>query len=113
MLQANGIFPSIAAERLAGFKQTATEISEIVRGEPGTLQQDWFLSADETRCVVRETYADSAAALAHVGNVGPKLMALAELGGGIQIEIFGRPNDELAGVLAGFGAVTYEHFRSK
>ena len=38
----------------------------ITNADDGVLHYDWYLSDDGTRCVVRETYADSGAALAHL-----------------------------------------------
>ena len=49
----------------------------IVRAkDPGTLLYDWYLSADEKECLVRETYASSEAMLAHMANVGAELQAM-------------------------------------
>ena len=47
-------------------------VNENEKGK-GALQYDWFFSPDETECVVRESYADSNAVLAHMGNVGELL----------------------------------------
>ena len=58
-LQVNATFPNISPEATAEFKQLAADALSTIRNEPGTLQHDWFLSADGSRCVVRETYASS------------------------------------------------------
>ena len=67
-LQLTATIPSIPADRLAEFKDLAARALELTRGEEATLQYDWFLSEDETKCVVRETYANSDAVLAHMAN---------------------------------------------
>jgi quinol monooxygenase YgiN len=59
--------------------------------DPGTLQYDWFVDAEQSEAVVRETYVDSDALLAHIANLGdafPALLATCEL----SIEIFGEPS---------------------
>ncbi len=48
--------------------------------EPGCLGYDFTINGDQVAC--RESYVDAAAALAHLGNVGPELdemLALCEL----------------------------------
>ena len=54
------------------------------------------LLEDETKCEVREVYADSEAMLAHIATVGDVLGPLVELGGGLEAEVFGSPSAELA-----------------
>ena len=85
-LQVNATFPSISPDAADQFTQLAAEALATIRGEPGTLQHDWFLSDDGTRCVVRETYASSDAFLAHLAAAGPLLGRLVELGGGLELE---------------------------
>jgi Antibiotic biosynthesis monooxygenase len=98
---------------LAEFKQLAAEALDAVRGEPGALQYDWFFSDDGTRCVVRETYANSDAVLAHVDNVGPLLGRLVELGGGLELEVFGEPSEALRNALAAFNPPVYSFVQGK
>ena len=98
---ATAILPNIAPASLAEFKDLAATILERVRTEPGTLQHDWFLNSDETRCVVHEGYVDSEAVLAHLGNVGEFLGKLIELGGGVELEVFGDPSPDLVAAPAG------------
>ena len=62
--------PNIAPGDLAEFKELARRALELTKDQTTTLQYDWFLSDDETKCVVRETYANSDAGLAHVTNMG-------------------------------------------
>jgi hypothetical protein len=87
---------------LLSVKRVAAEALELTIPEPGTLHYDWFFTEDETRCVVREIYADSDAMLAHLGNVGDLLGRLVELGGGLEPEGFGSPSAELADAIAPF-----------
>ena len=82
-------FPAIAADKVDEFTLLAASSVEIVRGEPGNLQYDWFLSDDRTRCVVVERYVDSDAVLAHLGGVAQVLGQLAVLGGGLEVDVLG------------------------
>ena len=112
-IQLTAILPNIAPERLAEFKEAAARALEITKNEPATLQYDWFFSDDETKCVVRETYADSQAVLSHVANVGDLIGQIAELGGGLEIEAFGDPSPELLETAAAFNATIYRYFQGK
>ena len=60
----------------------------------GALQYDWFFSPDNSVCIVRETYTDSNAVLAHMGNVGELLGQLLGMSD-FELEIFGNPSEEL------------------
>ena len=112
-IQATATFPAIAADNLGEFKQLAGEALDAARGEPGTLQYDWFFSDDGTRCVVRETYRSSDDVLAHLGNVGPLLGRLVELGGGLELEVFGEPSPALRDATAAFQPLTYSYLQGK
>ena len=112
-IQVSAVFPNIAPADLAAFKQVAAEALKLTIPEPGTLHYDWFFSEDETKCVVREIYADSDAMLAHLGNVGELLGRLIELGGGLEPEGFGSPSAALAEAIAPFSPTMYGHFQGK
>jgi antibiotic biosynthesis monooxygenase len=112
-LQVTARLLSIAKEDLDEFKRIAAELRGVAAGEDGTLQYDWFFNADETQCVVRETYASSEAVLAHVGNVGELLGTVIQLGGGMELEVFGDPSDELLEATLALNPVVYTHFQSK
>jgi hypothetical protein len=58
-LQVNATFPNITPDAVDEFKQVAAEALATIRGEPGTLQHDWFFSGDGAQCIVREAYASS------------------------------------------------------
>jgi len=82
--------------KLAEFKEVAAACMESVREkDTGTLQYDWFFNADETECVVRETYRDSGAVLEHIGNLGETMGALLSVCD-MDLEVYGSPTQELA-----------------
>ena len=112
-IQASATFPSIAAHNLSDFKQLAAELLDAVRSEAGTLQYDWFFSDDSSQCVVRETYRSSDALLAHLGNAGPSLGRLVELGGGLKLEVFGEPSATLLNAIAAFEPTIYSYSQGK
>jgi quinol monooxygenase YgiN len=106
-------FPNILQEDLEAFKKHADDAIAVVRGEPGTLQYDWFLSEDRTRCVVKERYGDCAGLLAHLANVGPLLGPLAALGGGLDVQVFGDLSPQARKAVGSGGAALYSFFAGK
>ena len=112
-IQLTATMPNIAPGDLAEFKEVAARALELTKGEATTLQYDWFFSDDETKCVVRETYANSDAILAHMANVGDLVGKLTELGGGLEIEAFGDPSPELLEAAAAFEPTVYRFFQGK
>lgn len=75
---------------------------EIVQAtEPGTLQYDLFLNADQSECMFIERYRDSQAAMDHATNLGDlfgPVLATVEV---VHGELLGEPNAELRAKLAG------------
>ena len=65
-----GTFLNIDPAKLSAFKQVVAEAVALAKNEEGTLRYEYFLSPDETTCVVLETYASSEAALAHMTGMG-------------------------------------------
>ncbi len=112
-LQVTATFPSIASENLAEFKQLAAQAIEITKDEAGNSQYDWYFNHDETSCVVRETYESSAAVLTHMGNVGALLGTIVELGGGLELEVFGSPSAELMQAAASLQPSVYSYVQGE
>ena len=111
-LQVSARFPDIKRDNLDEFKKLAAEMLEITKGEPGTLQYDYFLNSDETVCMVRETYASSDAHMAHVANMGDRLPRLGELGSGlVDAEVFGSPSPAHSEFFADFNPTVYSYFQ--
>ena len=112
-IQVSATFPSISPDDADEFKQLAAEALATIRGEADTLQHDWFFSDDGARCVVREAYADSNAFLAHLAGSGPQLGRLVELGGGLELEVFGAPSAALRDAIAAFEPRIYSYSQGK
>ena len=76
---------------------TATQANE-----PGALSYEWSTNDDKTMCHVYERYADPAATMVHMGNFGSKYMKrFFSLMSPLGIFVYGSPNDEVKGALAG------------
>lgn len=57
--------------KLDEFKALADEMSAATKAnEPGALGYHWSLTDDKSACHLFESYADSAAAMTHLGNFG-------------------------------------------
>jgi quinol monooxygenase YgiN len=112
-IQLTVTFPKITPDSLDEFKRLAGEALKIAADEPGLLQYDWFFNADEMACVVRETFESSDAVLIHLGSVSDILGPVVELGGGIEIEMFGNPSAQLVQALEAFSPTCYSYFQGK
>ena len=92
---------------LSDFKAVAARCLESVNTkDTGTLQYDWFLNEEGSECVVREHYRDSDAVFEHITNLGDtlgELLATADMA----LELYGTPNEALAGALGEMGAKVY------
>lgn len=98
---------SIKEGKLDEFKGAAATCRAIVKEkDTGTLRYDWYLSDDQSVCVVLESYENSDAVLAHMGNLGDALGALLALSD-LKLEIYGTPSAQLAEAVAGLDAVQY------
>ena len=112
-LQINATFPNISPDAAEAFEQLAAEAMVAIRNETDTLRHDWFFSDDGARCVVREMYASSDAFLAHLAAAGALLGRLVELGGGIELEVFGEPSAALSDAIAAFQPRVYRFGQGK
>lgn len=83
----------------------AEMVASTKANEPGTLIYEWFLSADGTTCHLYERYADSAAAMVHIGTFASqwadRMLACVEP---TALWVWGEPSAEVRGALDGFGA---------
>jgi quinol monooxygenase YgiN len=98
--------------RVKEFNALAAECMQKVREQDsGTIQYDWFFNEDQTECVVRETYKDSKALLAHIANLGAAVGAIFAIADWT-IEIFGNPTPELLQAAAALNPKIYFPFQS-
>lgn len=81
--------------KLDEFKRLAATCVELVRAkDTGTMQYEFFLSSDDTECLVLERYRDSQALLDHQENLGDTLAAIFQTCSG-SVEVCGTPSAEL------------------
>ncbi len=97
--------------RLEEFKIVAAGALETVREkDTGVRQYDWFLSADQSECVVRERYVDSQALLDHLAIVSEQLGALVGLSD-LSLELYGDPSPELLQALDAFNPAVLSYLQ--
>ena len=92
--------------RLDEARALMAEMVDATRQESGTLGYEWFLSRDGSSCHIHERYADSAAAMEHLGTFGARfadrfLACFAPTA----LHVYGEPSEDLRAALDGFGAV--------
>jgi quinol monooxygenase YgiN len=97
--------------KLDEFKKEAERCLSIVKEkDKDTLVFDWYFSEDQTEYVVIETYPDSNALLAHLGNLGDlfgRLLQVADF----QSEIYGSPSAELINATKGLKIKVYTFYQ--
>ena len=97
--------------KLEQFKELATQARKAVKEkEPRALQYDWFFNAEQTECVVRESYADSNAVFEHLANVGALLGQILQVSD-MSLEVFGNPSEELRTAIAPMNPKIYSYYQ--
>ena len=97
---------SVREGQLNDARELMTEMVESTRGEAGTLGYEWFLAPGGTVCHLNERYADSDAAMVHLGTFGAKFAErFLECFEPTGLHVYGEPSDEVRAVLDNFGAV--------
>ena len=84
----------------------------VEANEIDTINYQFYLNKEETRCIVHETYVNSEAALAHNDGIAsrtilPKIFSLAKVS---RFEVYGDPSEELEKLLGSFGAQIFSLF---
>lgn len=97
---------TIREGKLAAFKAVAADLMTAVREQDTkTLRYDWYWNADESVCVIRESYPDMEAVKehrSHIKEVGKRMRDVAEL----SFEVYGDP-----AVDVGPHATPYQRFQ--
>jgi quinol monooxygenase YgiN len=97
--------------KLEEYKKLAEECLSLVKAkDKDTLQFDWYFDEEQTECVLRETYPDSNALLAHLGNIGELLGKLLAVGD-FSAEVYGQPSDELLKATSGLKLKVYTFYQ--
>lgn len=98
--------------KLTEFEKAVAAMNEGTAKEPGALAYDWFLTADRKRCRLLETYADAAAARAHInGHVVQQLVPQLLQSSKIErFEVYGAPDEHSATLLRSIGAEIFAYW---
>ncbi len=89
-----------------GFKTLVADLVASAKTEPGTLIYECSQSSDGQRCHIYERYADSSAALTHIGTFGEKFATrFREVFAPVHFIVYGSPDEAVREALAGFGPV--------
>ena len=99
---------------LEGFKRQAAEMMRLTNElDTKTVRYDWFLSADETECEVREAYVDADALIEHAQHIGEARNKLfRDFADGHTITFYAKPSPALATAMEAMppGAVAVRQF---
>jgi quinol monooxygenase YgiN len=95
------------------YKKLIQEMSRMVEAnEPDTINYQFYLNRDETKCMVHETYANSEAVFAHNNGVAsqtllPKIFSVSKIS---RFDVYGNPSEELQKILKSFSTQVFNLF---
>ena len=94
------------------FAATMKSMTAGTAKEAGALEYEWYLSKDNNRCRLLETYADVEAMKAHLASsvvreLVPKLLGFSTMS---RFEVYGAPDEQSAATLASVGAEIFRHW---
>ena len=104
---------TIEEGKIEEYKKLVQDMSRVVEAnEPDTINYQFYLNKDETKCIVNEIYTNSEAALAHITGIAsqtilPKIFKVSRIS---RFDVYGNPGEELQKVLTGFGPQSYNLF---
>ena len=102
---------SIPEGKIDEFKRMSDEIVGTVEAnEPNTFTYEWYISDDNKKCNVVETFKDSEAMMAHLGDVGESLGKLSEIAQLTGMMVYGHASDELRQALDPFRPEIFERW---
>jgi hypothetical protein len=102
---------AVKPDRLEDFRALMEEMVASTRAEPGALGYEWFVSDDGGVVHLAERYANTAAALAHVGVFGERFAGrFLEAASPTRFTVMGTPSDDLKAALSGFDPVFLRPF---
>ncbi|MDH4259854.1 MAG: hypothetical protein OEZ09_10355 [Betaproteobacteria bacterium] len=83
--------------QLPGFKRQASEcIRQTKEKDTKTLRYDWYLSADQTECEIRESYEGADGLVEHRVHIGEALDRLfGEFADNHAVTVYGEPSQQL------------------
>jgi quinol monooxygenase YgiN len=98
--------------KLEDFLSVARDLMDTMDEEPGTLDYEYYLSADKTVCHIHERYRDSEALITHAENFGRVFSErFMQACSPTRFNVYGAPNDTAKAVLAQYGPTYLTKFR--
>ena len=98
----------VKPERWAEYEALVPELVESTQAEKGARAYQHFKNEDTNTVCIYERYADSDAAMTHMGIFGEKFAArFMDLVSPVRFTVLGAPSEQLAGALAPIGAVIH------
>jgi quinol monooxygenase YgiN len=98
--------------KIEEYKKLVKEMSLMKATEPETLNYQFYLNQDNTKCIVHETYSNSEAVFAHANGVASKivLQKIFNIAKISKFDVYGNPCEELQKVLTSFNPQIYNLF---
>ena len=93
---------TIQPGKLNDFRGVAHDLIENSKVEPGTLDYEWHLTADQSACHIFERYADNDAVLKHIASFAPYAPRFLEACYPTRFDIYGDPSAAVKEALADF-----------
>lgn len=103
----------IKDRKIDEFKKLIQDMSQMVKAnEPDTIDYEFYLNSDETKCIVHETYANSEAAFAHATSnasqtILSKVFSVASMS---RFDVYGSPSKELQNMITRLNPQIYNLF---
>jgi quinol monooxygenase YgiN len=97
----------VQPDQLADFKKVVAPLVAATKEEPGALDYEYYVGADQSTVDILERYRDSNAVVTHVTQIfGPKFSkAFLALAKPTRFVVYGTPSAEAQKILAGFHPV--------
>jgi quinol monooxygenase YgiN len=112
-IRVNARFPHVPPNILVEFKRAAAQALDLTKREPGAFQCDWFCNDDQTVCVLHEAYTDSAALLAHIGNLRGRVRQGSREPRRLLVRGVRQPVPELREAVSGLDLTVFANFQGR
>ena len=99
----------VTPDKISDIKTIAENCIGLTKNEEGAVTYDFFVDEINGNCTAIETYQNSEAVLAHLGNVNEELIKLMEISE-FTVEVFGDVSDVLNGALKEKGISPVPYF---
>ena len=104
---------TIAKGKTEEYKKLVQKMSRIVEdNEPDTINYQFYLNLEGTKCIVHEEYSNSEAVFAHMSGIAsqtvlPKIFMVSKIS---KFDVYGSPSKELQDAIKSFDPQIYNLF---